>query len=339
MKYYFKTYGCRVNQYETQLIREQFCKNSQNTIVDDIADADVCIINSCTVTHKADADCRQIVRRILKLNPLARIIVTGCYALSSPDEIKSACKNSQRVEVCPDKEKLIGSLKHTNYFYDHQRAFLKIQDGCDAFCSYCIVPYVRSKLWSKDRETVFDEIEVLRRNDYREIVLCGIRLGKYGTENHGLYDLVKDILTNFRDMRIKFSSLELGEIDEKLVDLIGGSKNIVPYLHIPMQSGDDKILELMKRSYSRKDYSEKIKYIKSQVPDIFLSTDVIVGFPTETNEQFYNTYRLIKELKFNKLHIFTYSDRKGTSAEKIYPKVSSIEIKKRAGMLRELGVQ
>ncbi|MBU0952576.1 MAG: tRNA (N(6)-L-threonylcarbamoyladenosine(37)-C(2))-methylthiotransferase MtaB [Elusimicrobia bacterium] len=337
MLIYFYTSGCKVNQYETQVLREQLCING-NTLTENIKEADICVINSCTVTHNADADCRQVARRILRVNPRAKIIVTGCYAVSSKEEIE---KLSPNIKVFADKSKLLQELKHDrtpagiesiSSFHKHSRAFVKIQDGCDAFCSYCIVPRVRTKMWSKPKEPLFAELEALIKNGYQEVVLCGIRLGKYENgKNYKLTNLVKDIISNFDNLKVHFSSLEIAEITGELLELmLNLPERIVRHFHIPLQSGDDEILKKMKRPYSSKTFGEKIKYIYSRIPNIEITTDVIVGFPGETLEQFNNTLEFVKRNKFSKLHVFRYSPRKGTPASAMPDKVGPVEIKRRA---------
>ncbi|OGS19099.1 MAG: tRNA (N(6)-L-threonylcarbamoyladenosine(37)-C(2))-methylthiotransferase MtaB [Elusimicrobia bacterium RIFOXYA2_FULL_40_6] len=342
MKIYFYTSGCRVNQYETQVLREQFFAKG-NELTENIADADICIINSCTVTNNADADCRQVARRILRIRPEAKIIITGCYAVSSKEEIE---KLSPNIKVISDKSKLLKELNNKNSctdietissFYKHTRAFVKIQDGCDAFCSYCIVPHVRPKMWSKLKKDLFAEIEALIKNNYLEVILCGIRLGKYKTIENGkdykLIELVKDILAQFNSLKVHFSSFEIGEITDELLDMMANSNRIVRHFHIPLQSGDDDILKKMKRPYTSKEFEKQIKHIYSRVPNLELTTDVIVGFPGETEKQFNNTLEFAKRNRFSKLHIFRYSPRKGTPAALMPGRIDPAETKRRAKLL------
>ncbi|MDI6641490.1 MAG: radical SAM protein, partial [Elusimicrobiota bacterium] len=240
----------------------------------------------------------------------------------------------------PDCQREPAGKSHISYFYNHSRAFVKIQDGCDAFCSYCIVPFVRPKLYNKPREVVFEEIQSLVRNGYKSIVLCGIRLGKYRdtTNNsnftYGLTELVEDILKLESQVQIEFSSLEIGEISEQLIELIASKKNrIIRHLHIPLQSADNKILKLQKRPYTVEEFQDKLDRIRYKITDISITTDVMVGFPTETREQFENTMKFITQNKFSKLHIFRYSDRPKTLASSFLPKVPSQEVKLRAKKL------
>jgi len=335
MRIYFHTFGCKVNQYETQLLREQICYNGNYQPVEKIETADIAIINSCTVTHNADADTRQLVRRIIRVNPRCRIIVTGCYAVRSKKEILDI---SNSVEICPIKEKIpcyLG-LNYENrqtitYFADHSRAFVKIQDGCDAFCSYCIVPYVRPKLWSKPLETILKEVDSLVENGYKEIVLCGIRLGKYSSNNaKNFAELVKNLMNIREDFRISFSSLEVQEITEELIEVLASTDRIVHHFHIPLQSADNEVLKRMSRPYTSEEFQYKIDCIRKKLKDVIFTTDVIVGFPGETEKNFLNTYNFIEKNKFKKIHVFRFSPRPGTKAENFKDYVDSKEIKKRA---------
>lgn len=334
---YFYTFGCKTNQYETRILQEQLL-NCGFEEVSSPGKAALCLINSCTVTHNADADCRQLVRRILRTNPLARTIVTGCYAIRAPEEIRSACDGSSRVEILPEKEKILSHLGFpllsTRYslltnFDGRSRAFVKIQDGCDAFCSYCIVPYVRPKLWNREPEEIFTEVKNLVNNGHKEIVLTGIRLGKYQilrtkfnvgqtkSRTYNLTDLLRELEKIEGLYRIRLSSLEIHEISEELLKLIAESKKICHHLHLPLQSGNDKILKLMNRPYKSEEFNEKIKWIRSFIPDIGITTDIIVGFPQETEEIFLSTYQFAERVGFSRIHLFPYSARPMTAAAKL----------------------
>jgi len=338
MNIYFHTFGCKVNQYETHLLREQICYDSKYQSVENIESADIAIINSCTVTHNADADTRQLVRRINRVNPRCRIIVTGCYAVRSEQEILGL---SSSVEVCPIKEKIpcyLGlddiNLTTITYFAGHSRAFVKVQDGCDAFCSYCIVPYVRPKLWSKPLETILKEVNSLLENGHKEIVLCGIRLGKYSSESaKNFAELVKNLLNTVDDFRISFSSLEVQEITEELIEILVSTDRVVRHFHIPLQSADNEILKKMNRSYTVEEFQYKIDYIRKKLKDVIFTTDVMVGFPGETEKHFMSTYNFIEKNKFQKIHVFRFSARPGTKAENFKDYINSNEIKKRATAL------
>ncbi len=315
------------------LLREQLIQCGAEAVTS-FEKADVCIINSCTVTQNADADCRQFIRKIARANPRTKIIVTGCYAQRAREEIYSASRSDSRITVIPNKEDILSSLGFplttnrsplsTNHyplitnFNEHTRAFVKIQDGCDAFCSYCIVPYVRQKLSSRDREEIIAEAKNLVLHGYKEIVLTGIRLGKYRVKGKNkeidLTALLSELEKIERLTRIRLSSLEINEINEKLLELIAGSEKICHHLHIPLQSGDDRILELMHRRYKTDEFSEKIKQIRAILPDIGITTDIIVGFPGEDEESFLSSYRFVEKTGFSRVHLFPYSPRPGTVA-------------------------
>lgn len=343
MKFHIKTFGCKVNQYESQLLREQL-EHLGLKPASGISGADICLINSCTVTHGADADCRQEIRRVLKHNPSARILVTGCLAVRSPEEIK---KVSLKAEIYPEKERIPSLLAPggkapgtlISYFDDHKRAFVKIQDGCDAFCSYCTVPYVRPKLWNKPKNNILKEIGALASNGYREITLCGIRLGKYNQPGgYGLPEIIIDILSLDNSLRLELSSLELRDVTDSLLEVIAQNSRVSRHLHIPLQSGDDEILKQMNRPYTPKEFALRMKHIRAALPGSVITTDVIVGFPGETDRHFRNTLEFIRDNKFDGMHIFRYSARPGTKCAKSSEKAKtgSCEIKSRASLLRNL---
>ena len=344
MKFFTKTIGCKVNQYETQLIREQLAAGGYIP-VGEIEAADICVINSCTVTHGADADCRQMVRKALKANPAMRIIITGCLAATNPSSIT---KLSEQIEIYTDKNEIAKRLlsgscllpELISYFHGHTKAFVKIQDGCDAFCSYCIVPFARPKLWSKEKVKVMEEIGALVRAGYKEIVLCGIRLGKYssghGGPRYGLVELMRDILGAYPDQRLGLSSLEIMEISDDFIQLLADDDRISKHLHIPLQSGDDSILNAMRRPYTTAEYEKKVLAIRTKVPGVILTTDLIVGFPGETDAHFTNTLGFLKNISFNKIHIFRYSPRSGANAAARHDCVGSTEIKRRSKILEKL---
>ncbi len=319
-KVYFYTFGCKVNQYDTQRIRENF--SSDYNEVASPEDADIVVINSCTVTAEADRQCRQIVRRMTRVAPQADIVVCGCYSKRATDEIKNHFDGNPRVKILKDMEniieyyKIVESKKIITSFSEHARAYLKIQDGCDQFCSYCVVPYIRSGNCSKSKDEVVEEVTALLNNGYLEIVLCGVRLGKYSPqENYLLENLISDILSINKEFRIRLSSIEITEITDKLLNFMKENPiKICPHLHIPLQSGDDTLLKKMNRPYNTRFYSERISDIKKTIPDITITTDVIVGFPGETEEMFENTCEFVEKIGFSKVHIFPFSPRPGTSA-------------------------
>ena len=355
----FFTVGCKVNQYDTQSIREAFIQAGFKELEDSRA-ADVYIINTCTVTHKADSDSLRLMHKARRENPKAKIIVTGCLAELDADKIKKIDDASVIIKN-KDKENILGYLSRhdetckatenthrgISYFKGHTRAFLKIQDGCNNFCSYCKVPLVRGRSRSKPIDEIIQEAKNLVKNDFREIVLCGICLGAYGKDLFPPISLVRVIaaLEEIEGlMRIRLSSIEAGDVTDELIDRMSQSlpdrqagKKLCPHLHIPIQSGDDKILKRMNRKYCRDDYLNLIRKLKRQIPQIAITTDVLVGFPAEDESNFQNTLDLVKEISPLKVHIFPYSKRGWTSAaDNLKDEVKSDIIKKRALRLKGL---
>ncbi|GHT53857.1 tRNA (N(6)-L-threonylcarbamoyladenosine(37)-C(2))-methylthiotransferase MtaB [Endomicrobiia bacterium] len=331
-KYYIYTFGCKVNQYESQLISEKF-KNDNFECVQKPEEADIIIFNSCTVTAKADKECKYFLRKMSKLPNKPKIMLTGCLVKNKNVCIKELLPN---IEIIEDKTKLFNKPQNQmiSGFDKHSRAFLKIQDGCKSFCSYCIVPYVRDVLWSKPENEVIPEITNLAKNGYYEIVLTGIHIGKY---HGGLSNLLEKIIQTSLNFRVRISSIELNEIDDKLIELIKQNPDkICCHLHIPLQSGSDEILRQMNRKYSSKDFEKKINKIMQILPDLTLATDIITGFPGETEKYHKETCKFVKRIPFAKVHIFRYSDRTGTKASMFTNKVFANEIKNRSKDLFEI---
>lgn len=368
----FYTLGCKVNQYETQSIRERFLgagfQESSNG-----RPADVCLINTCTVTHKADRDSRHAILKARSLAPRAKIIVTGCLTELDEDKIKDAydkaiiVKNKEKeniLNVFFSQDSRTLELKNSrtesgiSYFQGHTRAFLKIQDGCDNFCSYCKVPLVRGRSRSRDLSEIICEAKALAKNGFtpletkgkqekdkmsltgfKEIVLCGICLGSYGKDLSSPLSLV-DVIENLEKirglLRIRLSSIEAGDVTDELIAKMGKSKKLCRHLHIPIQSGDDRILKKMNRRYTRGDYLKLARRIKRQVPGIAITTDVLVGFPGESDAAFGNTLNLVKKILPLRAHIFPYSPREGTLAADFNHKLNPDILKRRMKRLRDL---
>ncbi|MDD5731137.1 MAG: MiaB/RimO family radical SAM methylthiotransferase [Candidatus Omnitrophica bacterium] len=305
----FYTLGCKVNQYDTQSIRENFLKKGFSEIRGE-KKADFYLINTCSVTQSADKKSRYLIKRCAKENKNARIIVTGCLAEKDSKDL-SGIKGINYIiskRFFPDG---------INNFCGRTRAFLKIQDGCDNFCSYCKVPLVRGGSRSRPLKEIVYEAEKLVENGFREIVLTGICLGSYGkglAPRRNLVDVINALEKIEGLWRLRLSSIEANQVTGELIQKIAASKKLCRHLHIPMQSGDDEILKEMNRKYSRKDYLELVNKIKRAVPQIAITTDIMVGFPGEKEENFQNTARLIKEILPLKTHIFPYSPRQGTRA-------------------------
>lgn len=326
----FRTLGCKVNQYDTQSIRERFLKHGFREVKKNER-ADTYIINTCTVTSSADQKSSGAIRSCIKENPEAKIIVTGCmvkddwYSLAKIKGVNLIISRSFFGEGITD-------------FSGHTRAFLKIQDGCNNFCSYCKVPLVRGRSRSRPLAEVTKEGEALAARGFKEIVLTGICLGSYGRDLGKGINLVK-VITELEKIEgllwIRLSSIEAGDVTDELIDKMVESKKLCPHLHIPIQSGDDQILKMMKRRYSRKFYLDLINRIKKKVPRASITTDCLVGFPQENEKNFQNTLSLVKKIMPLKTHIFPYSARKGTSAYEFEGKNSLSLLEERCGRLKE----
>ncbi|MFW5794246.1 MAG: tRNA (N(6)-L-threonylcarbamoyladenosine(37)-C(2))-methylthiotransferase MtaB [Bacillota bacterium] len=364
MRVAFYTLGCKVNAYETEAIRELFI-NAGYKIVDYNDYSDIYIVNSCMVTNSGERKSKQIIRRPVKINPDAIIIVMGClsqlkakYLLKFPGvKIVLGTKNRyniikylnnylqtkkpiNKVEILDDNEEFENLTIQD--FKNHKRAFLKIQDGCNNFCSYCIIPYTRGRIRSKDKEIILEEIKALVKKGHIEIVLTGIHTGGYGKDlpEYSFANLLEDIEEIEGIKRVRISSIEITELDKAVLNTIKKSKKIVNHLHIPLQSGSNRILKLMNRKYNKAIFKDKIEEIRELFSDdIAITTDVIVGFPSESDEEFIETYNFIKELNFQELHVFPYSRRKGTPADKMKEQINGIIKKKRVKKLIHLSEQ
>lgn len=340
MKFFIKTFGCRVNQVESQAILEQFL-NAGAVAAERFEDADVCVLNTCTVTHQADKDVEKQIRQILRRNPSARLVLTGCYAAAHKDRIQAVFPQAEIV----GKYDLGKALFETDDICwtvsgheGHSRAFIKIQDGCDCFCSYCIVPFARNVKRSKPLADVLAEIKTLEQNGFAEIVLTGINIGNYRCPQTGtdLAALCGEIARLPGHFRIRFSSIELQTVTDGVIDAMARhSRRFCNYFHLPLQAGCDKILRDMNRHYDTAAYRARVADLRARVPQIGIFADVIAGYPTETEADFDATYRLIEELGLSGLHVFSYSPRPGTKAAAL-PQLAPEEIKRRSDKLREL---
>ena len=345
--------GCKVNIYESEYVISLLKKNNYQ-IVDFSSFSDIYIINTCSVTNESDRKSRKAISQARKNNPNAIIIVMGCYSQLKADEIEADIiignKDKSKIielineyQAKKEKVKKIYDLKHTTFenmeidkFINHTRAFVKIQDGCNAFCSYCIIPYTRGNIRSKNKEDVINEIKKLVDNGYQEIVLTGIHTGKYGIDlNTNLETLLKELVKIKGLYRLRLSSIEINEITEGIIKLIKENNIMAKHLHIPLQSGSDKILKLMNRHYDTKYFYEKIKKIREEILDISITTDLIVGFPYETEECFAETIDLLKKIKFSHIHTFPYSKRDGTKAS-LMPQIDGNIKKKRVKEVLEI---
>ena len=323
--------GCKVNIYEAEFVAN-ILKENNYEIVDFEDKADIYIINTCSVTNESDKKSRKMINRARKNNKDAIIIVMGCYSQLNADKIdaeiilvnkdkSNIVKLIEEYKTKNNKITKIYDLTKTKFeemeiskFTNHTRAFVKIQDGCNAFCSYCIIPYTRGRVRSKDKTSVIKEVTKLVNNGYKEIVLTGIHTGRYGIDiNTTLEELLKELVEIPNIYRIRLSSIEINEITPGIIKLLKENKVMAKHLHIPLQSGSNKILKLMNRRYNKEEFKNMITKIK-EIPNISLTTDLIVGFPNETEEDFKETLDTLNEIKFTKIHTFPYSRRNGTPA-------------------------
>ena len=341
--------GCKVNIYESEYV-EELLKQNNHEIVSFETKADIYIINTCSVTNEADKKSRKMINRARKMNKDAIVIVMGCYSQVKSEDVdadivignKDKSNIVEYIEEYLEKrnniKKIYNLREETNFedmfiskFDNHTRAFVKIQDGCNAFCSYCIIPYTRGRVRSKDYNTVIKEVINLVNNGYREVVLTGIHTGRYGIdlEDMNLEKLLRSLINIPNLYRIRLSSIEINEITDGIMELIKSNKVIAKHLHIPLQSGSDKILKNMNRKYDLAYFKDKVKKLRELDKDISLTTDLIVGFPGETEEDFNETINTLKEINFTKIHTFPYSIREGTPAAKMEDQVNGIVKKER----------
>lgn len=355
--FFIHTLGCKVNQYESQAMREILLKSGfKECLSKDMAD--IYIVNTCTVTNEADKGSRHMIGLLHRTNPKARIVVTGCYVERNAENISGLpgvshiVKNQDKARIAEvlkpavkdekiksrDQEKI---LKVTG-FKGHEKAFVKIQDGCSNFCSYCKVPLVRNVLISKPVKDITDEVSELVENGFQEIVLTGICLGAWGKDTFystmakgfglgsvSLVDALRPLCKIEGNFRIRLSSIEPKYVTDELIDFMAANRKICAHLHIPLQSGDDDILKSMNRPYTSGEYSALIDRIRSKIKDIAITTDVLIGFPGESDSNFRNTVNLIKSVKPLRTHIFTFSRREGTAAYKMESSITDDVLKKR----------
>lgn len=324
--------------------------------------ADVYVINTCSVTHLGERKSRQLIRRGIRLNPEAIVAVSGCYAQVSPEEIEAiegvnvivGTQDRHRIvelveEVGHSKGimNIVTNIMNADHFEDiplfdtpgRTRAFLKIQEGCTNFCTYCIIPYARGPLRSRPLESVTREAEKLITAGFKEIVLTGIHLGAYGRDLEGqitLVDAVKAVLGAKGLIQLRLGSLESIEISDELIEIMKEDQRLCPHLHLPLQAGDDRVLRMMNRHYTLAEYRELVHTIQARIKDIGISTDIIVGFPGETLEMFENALSFVESMDFSRMHIFPYSRRSGTPAAEYEDQVSEDEKKRRVQVMQEL---
>lgn len=359
------TLGCKVNTYESEAIARLFEAHDYHK-VNFKEKADVYVINTCTVTNTGDSKSRQMIRRAIRKNENAVVCVVGCYAQVAPEDIEAIegvdiilgtqyrhqivdlveehLQSKQQIKKISNvmKEKEFEELD-VDVFKENTRAFLKIQDGCNNFCTYCIIPYARGLVRSRKSESVLKQAQELVDNGFVEIVLTGIHTGAYGIdlENYRFYDLLVDLITKTKGLkRLRISSIEINQITDEIIDLIDRQHIIVDHLHVPLQAGSDSVLKRMRRKYTLAEYYEIIQKIRKVIPQIAFTTDVIVGFPQETDEEFEETVEFIKKVGYSELHVFPYSRRKNTPAAtmsgQVDEKVKNERVKRLIDLSKEL---
>ena len=348
------TLGCKVNFTETSMLAKQFQEDGLSLVsIDQFAD--IYVLNTCSVTENANIKCNRLVKKLKRINPNAFIVITGCYAQLKSDElsknndidlvvgsesklnIPEIIKKEMNSKLVTSKFDSIDSFSLSYSSGDRVRSFIKVQDGCDYNCTFCTIPLARGKSRSSKISEIVDVVNSLDRKGYKEVVLSGINLGDFGNgSNQNCFQLFQEIEKSTSIPRIRISSIEPNLLSDNIINLIASSKRFMPHFHIPLQSGSDRILKLMKRKYNVRFYSNKINKIKSIIPNASIGVDVIVGFPTETDDEFNETYNLLSDLEVSYLHVFTYSERENTIAINLKPKVAQEVRNTRSKKLRAL---
>lgn len=361
MRVAIATLGCKVNQYDTATMETQL-RGAGHAIVGFEAGADVYIVNSCTVTDRADSESRQLARRARRFNPAARVIMTGCFAqvnpqaaaipevdhvvgLNRPADLLRAVRGDMAVvgqRIAADDVRTARQVKTigAETFTGQTRAFLKIQEGCDLFCTFCIVPFSRGRSRSVPPRQVLEQLQILAARGFQEVVITGVHLGAYGPDLDpplDLCDLLEMILEEPPVPRIRLSSIDPPEVTPRLLDLLSEAEALCPHLHIPVQAGTDEVLHRMRRKYDTQHLRDLGVEIRRRLPEAAIGTDVIAGFPGETEAQFEEGAALLEALPLTYFHVFPYSRRSGTTAAKLPDHVPTASIKRRARRLRELG--
>lgn len=362
----FYTLGCKVNQADTASMEGIF-RSAGYEVVPFGEQADVYLVNTCVVTNTGQRKSRQIINRAVRHNPLSLVVVTGCYPQTAPEEVRAiegvdviignqerarivelvnAALEHKQTEILDNVQQMTVDTKFEELGVgtetDKTRAFLKIQEGCNQYCTYCIIPFARGPLRSRSLESIREEVGKLVAAGYKEVVLIGIHLGCYGKElakegrNITLYDAVQAALSVEGVQRVRLGSLESVEVEPRLLELMANEPRLLRHLHLPLQSGCDKILKAMHRPYNTKRFTELVEQIRAQVPDVAITTDVIVGFPGETEADFQTTLEFAKQCDFAKMHIFPYSKRKGTPAAEMPEQVDEAVKSERAARLAKV---
>ena len=355
MKFLIHTLGCKVNAYESEVIANELKKNGFE-LTNNQEDADIYIINTCTVTNNASNKSKKMINHYRRINSNAIVIAMGCFTQFVNGDVDNAdiiignkdkskivslideyIKNHKRIEKIYDLNKEKFEDMYLDNFESKTRAFVKIQDGCNNFCSYCIIPYVRGNIRSKNIDTVYEEVKSLVEKGHKEIVLTGIHTGHYGKDlGTNLTQLLKKISTISNLYRIRISSIEITELDDEFLDELKNNKLIVDHLHVPLQSGSDTVLKRMNRKYDTKYFYNKINKIRNIRPEISISTDIIVGFPGESVTEFNETVEFSKKIKFTKIHVFPFSKREGTKAANMKDQIDNRIKKERVHILSKV---
>lgn len=356
----FCTLGCKVNQYETEALSGIFRKAGYS-VVDFEEEAEVYVINTCTVTNLSDRKSRQMIRKAKKNNKDSVVIVVGCYAQTAPEEV-SKIEGVSMVIGTKDRGRIIEYIKELeaggqklnfvddvmkarefeelgiDVFRERTRAFIKIQEGCTQFCSYCIIPYARGPVRSRDEKNILNEITDLARSGYKEVVLTGIHIASYGKDikTTSLIDIIKKVHEIEGIERIRLGSIEPTLINEEFIESIKKLEKVCPQYHLSLQSGCDRTLERMNRKYTTKDYRKSVALLRGNIRDVAVTTDIMVGFPGETDEEFDETYRFLQEISFAGMHVFKYSPRKGTPAASYPNQILPEKKEERSNMLINL---
>ena len=348
------TFGCKVNQYDSNTIYDTMVRNGYE-IVDLDKDADICVVNTCTVTNSADQKARQVIRRIIRKNPKAKIIVTGCYAESDRQSIETipgvslvfgnrekaefqryldTVTNQELLQIEPVIHDAV--REHANFSMgisssgNRTRAIVKIQDGCSAFCTYCIIPYVRGRMTSRPLKDIMEEVGRIAATNCKEIVITGVHLASYGFDigkKHSLIDVLEQVHSIDGIERIRFSSIEPMNFPQDLAVCMAELPKCQPHFHLPLQAGSDQTLMRMRRRYTTEEYAGLVEKLKSLFPDVGITTDIMVGFPGETDQDFEDSSSFVEEMSFSQLHVFRYSPRRNTPAadypNQVQPQVSA----------------
>lgn len=360
MKVYFLTLGCRVNQYETDALRSMFLERGHE-LADKPEDADCCVVNTCSVTSEADRKSRQMLRRMARLNPDTIVVAAGCSAETTDGKVAAdiIAGTKERLTIVDRAEKLFAERAALTHEQDHTRpavskqdeyhdfgsvlspegcrAFMKIEDGCDSFCTYCIIPFARGRVASRSPESCIKEAQYLADNGFKEIIVSGIHLCSYGKDRGeeimSLAALLKEIDAVKGIERLRLGSLEPISMTDEFIDALADLKHICPSFHLSLQSGSDTVLKRMNRHYDSKGYASRVSRLRERFPDMSLTTDIIVGFPGETDEEFEETMRFAKDMGFARIHVFPYSLRKGTKAAEMEQVAPEIKKQREARLL------